>query len=72
MLEEFVQSKTGVILISVIWGLGLATLFKKSCEGLNCKVIKYQGPTAEDIKNTWKYSDNKCYKFEPYLSNCKN
>jgi hypothetical protein len=71
MLEEFIQSKTGIILISVIWGLGLATLFKKSCEGYNCNVIKYQGPTNDDIKHVWKYTNNKCYKFNPYLSECK-
>ena len=40
-------SNTGRILVSIIWGLGLAALFKKACEGRNCQVIQYQGPNHE-------------------------
>ena len=70
MIEEYLNSRTGVIFISIVWGLGLATLFKRSCDEPGCHIIKYTGPRIADTKYAWKYTDNKCYNFEPYLSDC--
>lgn len=73
MINEFLKSKVGVIIISIIWGLGLATLFKKSCDsGSNCKVIEYRGPTTEESQGVWRNGDNQCYRLKPYLVDCKS
>ena len=40
MIGKILKSKHGKIIISIIWGLGLAALFRKVCEGRNCIVIK--------------------------------
>ena len=58
-LSKFVRSKTGRILMSVLLGLGLATLFKQICKGKNC--ITYKAPNDISESDTYKY-DDKCYK----------
>ncbi len=70
MISEFLKSHTGIIILSIIWGLGLATFFKKSCEGGNCNVIEYKGPSTREAKQVWDYGDNKCYKLRPKIVDC--
>ena len=74
MINEFLKSRAGVVLLSIIWGLGLATLFKKSCDnGPNCQVIEYRGPTAKEAEGVWNYgNNNKCYRLQPFLVSCRN
>ena len=55
------KSNFGKNMISIIIGIGIASLFRKSCEGKECMIFK--GPEFEKITNTvYKYND-KCYKF---------
>lgn len=71
MIDKFLKSPVGIIIISIIWGLGLATLFKRSCEGNNCKIIEYRGPAMSNSKYYWQYDgDQKCYEWSPYLTKC--
>ena len=72
MIEDFLKTEAGIMIISIIWGLGLATLFKKSCQGDNCKVIEYRGPPVSNTKYFWKYDgSNKCHQWTPYLTKCE-
>ena len=60
-LKRFFNTETGKIIISIVLGLGLATLFRKNCEKMNC--ISFHAPDIEDIKNKkYKYG-NKCFKY---------
>mgnify|MGYP001192526283 CR=1 FL=1 len=66
--DDILNSSSGQIMISIIWGLGLAALFRKACVGRNCIVIK--GPDPNTIqKKIFKYA-GKCYKFTPYTTQC--
>ena len=69
MFDEVLKSRAGIIFISILWGLGLATLFKRACDDPGCKVITYRGPPLADSKTTWKYG-NTCYNANPYTSSC--
>lgn len=69
---ELLFTPTGRILISIIWGLGLAALFKNACKGRNCQVIQYKGPNPEEVKKFYyKYGNDNCYQYTPYLSRCE-
>lgn len=71
MLEDFFKSRIGIILISIIWGLGLSTLFRKACQGRKCQVIVYQGPDPKEISETYyDYGTGSCYQYFPFLSRC--
>tara|TARA_B100000073_G_scaffold347477_2_gene361961 strand:- start:255 stop:491 length:237 start_codon:yes stop_codon:yes gene_type:complete len=60
-LSKFVKNKTGKILMSILLGLGLATLFKQVCKGKNC--VTLMAPNDIDTNSYYKY-DGKCYKPE--------
>ena len=68
MIEKILKSKHGKIIISIIWGLGLAALFRKVCEGRNCLIIK--GPKPKEVDNNVYKFDNKCYKYNSYTTKC--
>jgi len=71
MIENFLQSRTSIIILSIVWGLGLATLFAKTCTGPNCKVSVYKGPHVPDNKDQyWRYGTQECYKVTPYVVPC--
>lgn len=58
-LSKFVRTKTGKYMMSIIFGLGLATLFKYVCKGRNC--ITYMAPQDINDEDTVKYNGS-CYK----------
>ena len=59
--SKFVHTKNGRIILSILLGLGLSSLFRKSCKNRNCIVFK--APLMKDIKDkTFEFND-KCYKY---------
>jgi hypothetical protein len=71
MTENIFKSKTGIVIISIIWGLGLSALFRKSCEGRNCKIIKYVGPNPNEVSNSYyNYGGTQCYNYQPIMTKC--
>jgi len=60
-LSKFVHTESGKLFMSIILGLGLATLFRASCKGKNC--ILYNAPPLEEIKDKTYKINEKCYKF---------
>lgn len=69
-LNKFVHSKTGNIVMSIILGFGLASLFRSVCKGKNCKIIS--APPMDELDGmTYKF-DGKCYKMEKSAVKCNN
>lgn len=57
------------MIISIILGFGLATLFRKTCTLRGC--YQFRGPPMEDIEGkTFKMND-KCYKYDYHQQSCK-
>ena len=65
---KLLESKTGVIIMSVIWGLGLACMFRKVCKDRDC--IVYNAPNMEEIKKNIFLFDKKCYKYKSETTKC--
>ena len=60
-LSKFLETSTGRIVMSVILGFGLASLFKMSCKDKNC--IVYKPPDINNIiGNTYSFN-GKCYNY---------
>ncbi len=70
IINDFTDSNQGRIIISIIWGLGLATLFRRVCKGRDCIVIK--APDPKELENKVYKFDKKCYRFNPEVTSCKN
>ena len=68
MIKNFINSKNGQIILSIILGLGLAAVFRKVCAGNNCVVI--QGPKKSDIEKYYYKMNSDCFKYTPYPAPC--
>ena len=67
-LTRLIYSDVGRYIISILLGLGLATLFRKVCNERNC--IVFRGPALNKVKGqVFKFND-KCYQFDEKISNC--
>ena len=65
-IKNFIGSKSGVTILSIILGLGLACIFKMSCDSQNCIVFK--APDYSE-KKIIKYND-KCYESNEHMETC--
>ena len=62
------KSSVGRIVLSIILGLGLATLFRRTCHALDC--FSFRAPPWDEVsKTTYRYGD-KCYQFKPRAAPC--
>ena len=67
-LSKFVHSTTGRYMMSILLGIGLATIFRQTCIGNNC--VTYSAPPVEEIDDqTYKF-DKKCYKMNRSSVSC--
>ena len=67
-LAKFVHTKTGRYLMSIILGLGLASLFRTICKEKNCIIFKVP-PLDEMDGKVYKYQD-KCYTYKSVSTKC--
>tara|TARA_B000000557_G_scaffold231308_1_gene204555 strand:- start:176 stop:388 length:213 start_codon:yes stop_codon:yes gene_type:complete len=68
-MYKLLNTDLGRNMISIILGLGLASMFRKVCNNNTCLVIK--GPKTAEMNKYYKI-DKKCYKYNPYPINCPN
>ena len=66
--DKFINTDSGRFILSVILGLGLATLFRKACKDRNCIVFK--APPFKDVQNKVFEFKKKCYKFKENATEC--
>jgi hypothetical protein len=60
-LKRLLYTDIGQVFISIMLGLGLATMFRTVCEGKNCLI--FNGPVINEIDGkTYKYGEY-CHKY---------
>ena len=68
IIKKVLYSNVGRIIISIILGIGLASLFRKVCKDRNCMVFK--GPQMSELKDqTFNFNDA-CYEFKEKSIKC--
>lgn len=68
-MASIFENRIIIILISLIWGFGLALLFRKVCQNDQCIVVKV--PPSFNAQHNMIYDrNNRCYRLEKYLSPC--
>jgi hypothetical protein len=67
-LGKFVHTQTGKTIMSILLGLGLATLFRNVCKGKNC--FSFYAPPLEKIQDKIYKNNNKCTKYVPVATKC--
>jgi len=66
--SKFIHTENGKILMSILLGLGLASLFRTICKDRNC--IIFHAVDLDKIKDKVYKVDNKCYKYNMKSSIC--
>ena len=64
MLQNILRSmhtNLGKIIISIILGIGLASLFRKACQSRSCLV--FEAPPLEEVSKSTYQHDGRCYRF---------
>jgi len=67
-LGKFVHTETGRIIMSVLLGFGLASLFRKVCKDKNCLI--FHAPPLDDFKDKIYKTNGKCVKYSPVSTKC--
>lgn len=62
------RTPAGSIVISIVLGLGLASIFKRRCTGDNCRVFK--APAVNKLRGKIFKKDNKCYEMKEQAATC--
>lgn len=66
---KFVHTETGKMLMSILLGLGLASLFRNMCKDKNCLI--FHAPSLDDFKDKiYMGPSGKCIKYKPVATKC--
>ena len=69
-IKRLIHSGFGKVIIPVLLGLGLATMFRRVCKDKSCIVFK--APRIKDIEDKIFRHDGKCYKYKHKSQSCDN
>lgn len=69
-INRFIKTEPGQIMLSIILGLGLATMFRKVCNDKKCLVFK--GPTLSEFEDKVYQHGEKCYKYNINPNSCNS
>jgi len=68
IFRKLINSENGRILLSIILGLGLSAIFKKTCDSRSCLV--FESPPLEELRESIYGYNNKCYRFAEKQVKC--
>lgn len=71
MVNNLMYTERGKIILSIILGLGLASIFRKFCQGKDC--FRFIGPKQNEIRDkifSFDSGNNKCYKMREESIKC--
>jgi hypothetical protein len=67
-LGKFLHTETGKIIMSILLGFGLASLFRTVCKDNNCLI--FHAAPLEDFKDKIYKNNGKCVKYTPIATKC--
>ncbi len=65
---DIFKNRITKIILGILWGFGLAVIFRYACLGKNC--IIYKSPVPASIKNNIYSFDEKCFKYNSVSTKC--
>lgn len=67
-LKRLLHSDSGRIILSILLGLGLSTLFRKICTEKDCLAF-YSAPKDDLLGKTFQHED-RCFQYQPKSVKC--
>ena len=66
--QRLFHTELGNMIVSAIFGIGLAFIFSRACKGNNCIIIR--APEINEIKDKVFQIQDECYKYTPKIVPC--
>lgn len=66
---QMMRTDEGAIIVSIILGLGLASMFRRVCSKGKCIIIK--GPNVADVESNVYRIKGSCYKYTTHVVECE-
>jgi hypothetical protein len=66
--QRLLHTETGRIIISIVLGLGIASLFRRVCKDRSC--IRFRAPPLKELENDTYKLDDKCYEYKTNAMKC--
>lgn len=73
MIQNIINSmhtRFGQIIISIILGIGLASLFRRSCHEEGC--FSFRSPKTSEVESSTYLHGGSCYKFKAETKKCES
>jgi hypothetical protein len=67
-LGKFVHTQSGKMLMSILLGFGLASLFRTVCKNKDCLI--FHAPPIEELKDKIYKNNGKCVKYSQVATKC--
>jgi hypothetical protein len=67
-LGKFLHTESGKVLMSILLGFGLASLFRTVCKDNNCLI--FHAPHLDNFKDKIYKNNGKCVKYNPVATKC--
>jgi hypothetical protein len=68
MKTDIFKNRIAKIILGLLWGFGLAVIFRYACLGKKCVI--YKSPVPATIKNNIYSFDEKCYQYKQVNTKC--
>ena len=68
MNNKIFKNEYKKIILGLIWGFGIACIFRSACNGRKC--IIYKAPKPNEVENSIYNYNEKCYKYETVSTEC--
>ena len=71
MANKFISmmhTEFGQMMISIVLGIGLASIFRKTCKAAGC--FKFISPPSKEVRDSVYLHDGTCYKFTSETVKC--
>ncbi len=65
---KFLHTERGKIIMSILLGFGLASLFRTVCKDQNCLI--FHAPPLDEFKDKIYKNNDKCVKYIPVATKC--
>lgn len=69
-IKRLLYSNFGRIIISILLGVGLASLFYRACKDKDC--LEFRGPIIKDVDGKIFKHGEQCYKYDLQSVSCDN
>ena len=67
-LGRFVHTESGKLIMSILLGFGLASLFRTVCKNKDCMI--FHAPPIEELKDKIYKNNGKCVKYTQVATKC--